>query len=113
MASNIKTIKKLQLAINMNCPFRILYTTNQFYSVTQQRPVTKYCLRKATINTDIDKSESVEIFSTYSQLQIILFLRDLWYTWLGKELPTDNELWESIKQRDNITLDTYKDVIRT
>jgi len=31
---------------------------------------------------------------------------------LGKELPTDNELWENIKARDKITLQTYKDVIR-
>lgn len=112
MASNIKTIKKLQLAINMNCPFRILYTTNQFYSVDKQMPVTKYCLRKADINCDTHRSDSTEIFSTYSQLQIILYLRDLWYTYLGKEIPTDNELWENIKARDGITLDTYKDVIK-
>ena len=112
MASNIKTIKKLQLAINMNCPIRILYTTNQFYSVSKQMPVTKYCLRKATLDYEKNHSDSEEIFSTYSQLQIILFLRDLWYVYLGKDLPTDNELWENIKIRDNITLDTYKDVIK-
>lgn len=112
MASNIKTIKKLQLAINMNCPFRILYTTNQFYSVDKQMPVTKYCLRKAEIDYNTHRSESEEIFSTYSQLQIILYLRDLWYTWLGKDLPTDNELWENIKARNKITSETYKDVIR-
>lgn len=111
MASNIKTIKKLQLAINMNCPFRILYTTNQFYSVSKQMPVTKYCLRKATLNYDTNRSESEEIFSTYSQLQIILYLRDLWYVYNDIELPTDNELWENIKARDGITLQTYKDVI--
>jgi len=74
-------------------------------------PVTKYCLRKADINYDTHRSDSTEIFSTYSQLQIILYLRDLWYTYLGKEIPTDNELWENIKARDGITLDTYKDVI--
>lgn len=111
MASNIKTIKKLQLAINMNCPFRILYTTNQFYSVSKQMPVTKYCLRKATLDYESNRSESEEIFSTYSQLQVILFLRDLWYVYLGKDLPNDNELWENIKNRDGITLTTYKDVI--
>ena len=109
MASNIKTIKKLQLAINMNCPFRILYTTNQFYSVDKQMPVTKYCLRKAELDYDAHRSSSEEIFSTHSQLQIILYLRDLWYTWLGKELPTDNKLWENIKKQDNIN---YKDVIK-
>ena len=111
MASNIKTIKKLQLAINMNCPFRILYTTNQFYSVSKQMPVTKYCLRKATLDYAHNRSESEEIFSTYSQLQVILYLRDLWYVYNDIELPTDNEMWNEIKERDRITLETYKDVI--
>ena len=95
----------------MNCPFRILYTTSQFYSVDRQMPVTKYCLRKATIDYETHRSESEEIFSTYSQLQVIMYLRDLWYVWLDKELPTDNEIWENIKARDKITLQTYKDVI--
>lgn len=101
------------MALNRNCPFKILYTTNQFFSVSQQMPVTKYCLRKATLNYETNRSESEEIFSTYSQLQVIMFLRDLWYVWLGKELPTDNEIWENIKIKDNITLQTYKDVINT
>lgn len=112
MASNIRTIKALQIAINNTCPFKVLYTTSQFYSDKQQRPVTKYCLRKAVLNYDTNRSESEEIFSTYSQLQIILYLRDLWYVYQGKELPTDNELWENIKARDGITLQTYKDVIK-
>lgn len=111
MASNIKNIKKLQQVINRNCDFKILYTTQQFFSVQQQMPVTKYCLRKATLNYDTNKSESVEIFSTYSQLQIILYLRDLWYVYSDRELPTDNKFWEEIKIRDKITLKTYKDVI--
>ena len=108
MASNIRTIKALQMAINHNCPFKILYQTSQFYSETQNRPVQKYILRKGTFNPDTNRYDAEEIFSTYSQLQVILYLRDLWYTYLGKELPTDNELWENIKKRDNIT---YEDVI--
>lgn len=108
MASNIKTIKALQLAINMNCPFRILYTTSQFYSVDKQMPVTKYCLRKADIDADAHRSSSVEIFSTYSQLQVILYLRDLWYTWNNIELPTDNTMWNAIKEKNHID---YEEVI--
>ena len=111
MASNIRTIKTLQLAINMNCPFRILYTTSQFYSVAKQMPITKYCLRKATLDHTGKRCESEEIFSTYSQLQVILYLRDLWYVYNDIELPTDNEMWNEIKERDRITLETYKDVI--
>ena len=111
MASNVKTIKKLQLAINMSCSFKILYTTTQFYSVKQNRSVTKYCLRKAIVNNETLKSTSEEIFSTYSQLQVVMYLRDLWCICQGKELPTDNEVWENIKAQEKITLQTYKDVI--
>ena len=108
MASNIKTIKKLQMAINTKCDYKILYQTTQFFSATQKRPVTKYILRKAIINPETQKSESEEVFNTYSQLQIILYLRDFWYAVNGLDLPTDNEMWNEIKQRDNIT---FEDVI--
>ena len=108
MASNIKTIKKLQMAINTYCDFKILYQTSQFYSPSQKRPVTKYILRKAVINPETLKNETEEIFSTYSQLQVILYLRDLWYLINGNELPTDNELWQAIKEKNNIT---YEGVI--
>lgn len=113
MASNIVSIKKLQKAINVNCPFKILYTTAQFYSMDCDLPITKYCIRKVLMNYETRRAESVEVFSTYSQLCIVMFLRDLWFVWQGKELPTNNEKWESIKKREHITLETYKDVIRT
>ena len=37
------------------------------------------------------------MFKSTSQIQIVLFLRDLWYTVNGKELPQDNEAWNKIK----------------
>lgn len=109
MASNIKTIRKLQMAINTNCDYKILYQTTQFYSARQNRPVTKYILKKAEYNPNTDRTESEEVFSTYSQLQIILYLRDYWCAVQGTEIPTDNEMWNDIKKRDNIT---FKDVMK-
>ncbi len=109
MASNIKTIRKLQTAINMTCDYKMLYQTTQFYSVHQNRPVTKYILKRAQYNPDSKRTESEEVFSSYSQLQIILYLRDYWCAVQGVEIPTDNEMWEEIKKRDNIT---FKDVMK-
>ena len=109
MASNIKTIKKLQMAINTNCDYKILYQTAQFYSANQNRPVTKYILKKAEYNPNTDRTESEEVFSTYSQLQIILYLRDYWCAVQGVPIPNDNEMWNEIKERDNIT---FKDVMK-
>lgn len=107
-SSNIKTIHKLQTAINMTGHYKILYHTSQFYSVEQQRPVQKYHLKQARLNEITGKSESEEIFSTYSQMQIILYLRDYWYILNGLNVPHDNEIWEAVKEEHNIV---YKDVI--
>lgn len=109
MASNIKTIKKLQMAINTTCEYKILYQTTQFYSKNQERPVTKYILKKAEYNPDTKRTESEEVFSTYSQLQIILYLRDYWCAVCGEPIPDDNEIWNDIKERNNIT---FKDVMK-
>jgi len=109
MASNIKTIKKLQMAINSTCEYKMLYQTTQFYSTRQKRPVTKYILKKAQYNPNTGRAESEEVFSTYSQLQIIMYLRDYWCAVQGIPIPTDNEIWNAIKERDNIT---FKDVMK-
>ena len=105
--SNIKTIRKLQMAINMTGHYKILYHTSQFYSVEQQRPVQKYHIKQAKLNEETGRSESEEIFSTYSQMQIILYLRDYWYILNGLQVPHDNEQWDAIKEEHNIE---YKDV---
>ena len=109
MASNIKNIRKLQMAINQICDYKILYGTTQFYSSGQSRPVTKYIIRKATVNPYTLRNEAQEVFSTYSQIQVIFYLRDYLFTLQGKELPNDNKKWNEIKERDNIT---FEDVIK-
>ena len=111
MASNIKNIRKLQTAINSKTDgeYKILYQTSQFYSAKQDRPVTKYHIRKSWFNEYTEKTESEEIFSTYSQLQIILFLRDFWFIMNGEEVPTDNQMWEEVKLKNNID---YEDIIK-
>jgi len=108
MASNIGNIKKLQTAINMKSEFKILYQTTQFFARDEQRPIVKYILRKSVLIPDTGRYEAEEIFSTYSQLHIVLYLRDLWYVINGEEVPTDNEKWEKVKLENRID---YKDVV--
>ena len=33
-------------------------------------------------------------------IQILLFLRDYWFEMNGWDIPTDNEMWNEIKQGD-------------
>ena len=76
-----------------------MYSTSQFYSVKQDRPITTYQVRQAIVDEETKKSKSVELFKSTSQLQILLFLRDLWYEVNGWEVPTDNEMWNKAKER--------------
>lgn len=96
MASNSVMIKKLQQALNARgC--KLLYSTSQFYSIQQDRPVTMYHLKQAVLDEESGKTKSTELFKTMSQIQMVLFLRDMWYDINGWEIPTDNEVWEQKK----------------
>ena len=74
-----------------------MYSTSQFYSEQQNRPVTIYHIKQAVWDEDKQKYVNMELFKATSQIQIVLFLRDLWYTVNGKEVPQDNEVWNNIK----------------
>lgn len=103
MKDNRNTIKKLQLAINQTFKEQLLYERRQFYSKQQQRPINSYIIKKTVFNTAKDKEETVELFKTSSQIQVILYLRDYWYELNGWEVPMDNPEWNMIKARDGLT----------
>ena len=102
-ASNSVMIHKLQNAIN-NKGYKLLYSTSQFFSDQQNRPVTQYHIKQVVDNTEQTgtnnkKRSYIELFKSCSQIQIVLFLRDFWYEINGWEVPTDNEMWNEAKQK--------------
>lgn len=94
--SNSTMIHKLQRAINSKGE-KLTYSTTQFYSNEQDRPVTKYTIKKAVYDERTQKNHHIELFSAYSQIQIVLFLRDYWYRLNGLPLPEANEVWNEIR----------------
>ena len=98
MASNSVNIHRLQQAINGK-GYKVLYSTSQFYSDKQNRPVTVYVLKQAVWDDEAQKNRNIEIFKSTSQIQILLFLRDMWFEINGWEIPTDNEVWNDIKRK--------------
>lgn len=76
-----------------------MYSTTQFYSEKQDRPITVYHIKQAVYDDNKEKFCNQELFNSTSQIQIVLFLRDLWYSLNGIELPTDNEQWNAIRDR--------------
>ena len=92
-----RLIKKLQQALIMENEL-VLITTSQFYSIDKHRLVTKYHVKKQIQDPENDnKSTMRELFSSCSQIQITFFLRDYLYAVQGKEIPTDNEQWNTKK----------------
>ena len=90
-------IHKLQHAIN-DKGGNLLYNTTQFYSETANRPVTIYIIKQAQWSEERQRMINVELFSSTSQIQIVLFLRDFWYKLNNWEVPTDNPIWEQAKE---------------
>ena len=97
-ASNSVMIHRLQNAINQKFDDTLLYNKRQWYSEEQKRPVTTYIISKAVYDDERGKYRNLELFSSCSQIQIVLYLRDYWYRVNGWEVPTDNEMWEKAKQ---------------
>lgn len=100
MASNSVMIHKLQQAINGK-GHKVLYSTTQFYSAKQDRPITVYHLYKATFDEDRGKMVNTEVFKSTSQIQIVLYLRDMWFDINGWDIPQDNTQWNNIKEQEN------------
>lgn len=93
MASYSHLAKRLQSAINQRTETKLLIHTQQWFSEDKGRAVTCYVIKQSfpKIKT------TTELFRTYSQVQLVLWLRDYWYAMNGIDIPTDNKVWEKIK----------------
>lgn len=111
-ASNSTMIHKLQVALNSR-GWKILCNRSQFYSDQQQRPVTIYKVAQSIYNEETGKNNHKELFSSASEIQVVLFLRNLWYLENNKPIPPTNNMkgaaefelkWKEFEQqfRDNL-----------
>ena len=103
-ASNKAMIRKLQVAINGKGE-KITIDKNQFFSESQDRPISLYRISKSVFNPETGRNKKEKLFETASQIQVVLFLRDYWYNLNGMEIPTDNEMWNEIKEKQNIVFE--------
>lgn len=97
-------IKKLQKAINLNFDKRILVNKTQFYSDKTDKIIEMIVIKQAVWNEDKHKIVNVKLFESSSDIQILLYLRDLWYKLNKWEIPTDNEYWEDVKKKKDIVI---------
>lgn len=99
MANYAQLAKKLQTAINQRAGAKLVINTQQWYSQDKKRPVTIYIIRQVFVDPKTNHKKSIQLFKTYSQIQMLLFLRDFWYDLNNWEVPTDNEMWEGLKKQ--------------
>ena len=97
MASNLlRTSKKLVSALNTR-DYKLTISTKQFIG-TEGRPHTMYSVNNALWDDEKRKYKNHEIYRSTSLVRIVLYLRDMWFRENGWELPTDQELWNKIRQ---------------
>lgn len=97
--SYAQVAKKIQTAINLKSGAKLVINTQQWYSDDRHRVVTCYVIKQTVITDNDEKPHrtTIELFRTYSTIQMVLWLRDYWYELNGWEIPKDNEMWEAIK----------------
>ena len=98
------TIKKLQKAININFDKKILVNKNQFYSDKTKSIIEMIVIKQAVWNEEKHKVVNVKLFESTSDVQIVLYLRDLWFKLNGWDIPTDNDVWNDIKKKKEIVI---------
>lgn len=96
MADINKSINRLIQALNAR-GYELLYNRKQFMGV-EGMPHNLYVLSKGVWNPKKSRFDSVDIYKTTSTVRMVLFLRDMWYVETGRELPTDNEMWNKIRE---------------
>ena len=89
--SNVEMMRKLQIALNSKGQ-RILCNRSQFYSEQQNRPVTIYKVSQSVFDETSGKNRHIELFSSASQIQVVLFMRNFWFLIQGKEIPPTNRM---------------------
>ena len=95
--------RKLQSACNSQYGAKLLINSHQWFSEDQGRAVTQYTVCQSTKRQDTGKDVNLELFKTYSQVQLVLFFRDYWYKLNGWEVPKDNAKWEEVKDQNGST----------
>ena len=93
----LHTAKRLQTACRKLFGVNLLIQQRQWYSEDKQMAMTYYTVHKVDIVNG--KKTQLELFHTYSQVQLVLFMRDFWYSLNGWEVPNNNPIWEEAKRQ--------------
>lgn len=94
-ATLMNAIKKLQKALNTRGQNIVITTTQHMFKGRGNSVVNQYHIKQAILGDDYYQYK--ELFSSFSQIHIVYFLRDMWNDITGAEKVID-EQWEAEKQ---------------
>lgn len=98
MADINRSISKLISALN-NRGYMLMYEKGQFMGI-EGKPHNLYTIQQAKWDPQRNKYGKIAVYKSTSTVRIVLFLRDVWYLETGQDLPTDNEMWNEIREKE-------------
>lgn len=98
MADINNSISKLIKALNTR-GYMLMYNKKQFMGV-EGKPHNLYVVTQAKWDPLKGKYGQIEVYKSTSTVRVVLFLRDLWFLENGEELPTDNQMWNDIREKE-------------
>jgi len=99
-----KTIRKLKIAIRQKFDIKLLITTKEWFSESRNVLMPYYIISKHNYDPNTKKASQEELFKCGNKMQVVLYLRDYWYTLNGWEIPKD-EYWDEKKERYTVRYD--------
>lgn len=93
-----RTIKRLKVAIRNKADIKLLITTTEWFSEEKNVLMPYYTIYQYHYDKETKKKTKEELFKCGSKIQVVLFLRDYWYTLNGWEIPQD-DYWDKKKER--------------
>lgn len=88
-----KKIRTLINAIYQVHGIKLTLNTQQWYTPIDNRRLTAFILKQQIYDEEKDKNVQIELFKAFGHVDIMLYLRDMWYELNGQALPTDNKKW--------------------
>lgn len=96
--------KKLITALNKGYDMKLLYTTREFMG-KEGLPHTMYGISQAVWDEEKGKYGAVKVYETASLIRLVFYLRDLLFLAQGKDLPTDNEMWNEKRPKELLMME--------
>ena len=99
-----RIIKRLKIAIRRKSDIKLLITTKEWFSEEKNVLMPYYTIYQYHYDPKTKKKSQEELFKCGSKIQVVLFLRDYWYTLNGWEIPQD-DYWDKKKERYRVKYD--------